>query len=134
VDKARQQQGLANITARAQRAGVDPAFAQAFFRDQLDESTDTQYALFARWQQVPPTGPTVDPKTVSRPERDRLTQSLIAALVQVQPLRTSPDCPLRVKQALSSWQQMPTYDASRSEAMRIAMSDVCASGGSEVAG
>src|SRR5258706_11561979 len=125
LDKARQQQGLANITARAQSAGVDPAFARAFFRDQLDESTETQRALFARWQQVPPTGATVDPKTVSRPERDRLTQLLIVALVRLQPLRAMPDCPLRVKQGLSSWKLMPTFDVSRSDAMRIALSHIC---------
>jgi chorismate mutase len=133
LDKARQQQGLANITAKAQRAGVDQDFARAFFQDQLNESTDIQYALFARWQQVPPTGASVDPKTVSRPERDRLTQSLIAALVRVQPLRTASDCPLRLNQAFSSWQQMSTYDASRAVAMNIALSHVCVSNGSVAA-
>jgi len=128
-DTPRERQLLSEVTTRARSAGIDPDFAQAFFQDQIDASKAAQRALFAQWKHVPPTGPAPDLKTVVRPQLDQLTQRLISALVQVEPVRATPDCPLRVTQTLANWKAMTHYDASRSAAMRLALSHVCATGG-----
>jgi chorismate mutase len=120
---------LSEVNTRATNAGIDPAFAQAFFQDQIDASKEAQRALFAHWKHVPPTEPAPDLQTVVRPQLDQLTQRLISALVQIEPVRATPDCPLRVTQTLANWKSMTTYDASRSASMRLALSHVCATGG-----
>lgn len=128
-DSPRERALLADVAEQAAHAGIDPAFAQAFFQDQIDASKDVQNALFERWRDAPPTAPGPDLATVTRPQLDALTKALIAALVRVQPLRATPDCPVRVARTLADWKAMTTYDASRSTAMRIALSHVCTSGG-----
>ena len=75
--------GLSVVAAAA--ANVDPAFARAFFQDQIDASKDVQNALFANWRSTrPPEGPAPDLATSTRPQLDRLTQSLVAGLARVQ--------------------------------------------------
>ncbi|WP_027803944.1 chorismate mutase [Paraburkholderia dilworthii] len=130
TDTPREQALLADVERRAAAANVDPAFARAFFQDQIDASKDVQNALFASWRATqPPREPAPDLAASTRPQLDRLTQSLVAGLARVQPLRAAPDCPTRVAQSLANWKSLTRYDSSRSNALTRALGHVCASGG-----
>lgn len=130
TDTPRENALLADVEKRATAVDLDPAFAHAFFQDQIDASKDVQNALFADWRSTrPPEGPAPDLAASTRPQLDRLTQSLIAGLARVQPVRATPDCPSRVAQALANWKSLTRYDAARSGALTRALGHVCASGG-----
>ncbi|CAD6509994.1 Secreted chorismate mutase [Paraburkholderia kirstenboschensis] len=130
TDTPREQALLADVEKRAAAANVDPAFARAFFQDQIDASKDVQNALFASWRATqPPQEPAPDLATSTRPQLDRLTQSLVAGLARVQPLRAAPDCPSRVAQSLANWKSLTRYDSTRSAALARALGHVCESGG-----
>ncbi|MFM0212152.1 chorismate mutase [Paraburkholderia sediminicola] len=130
TDTPRENALLADVEKRAVAANVDPAFAHAFFQDQIDASKDVQNALFADWRSTrPPEGPAPDLATSTRPQLDRLTQSLVTALARVQPLRTAADCPSRVAQSLANWKSLTRYDSARSSALTRALGHVCEAGG-----
>ena len=126
TDTPRENALLADVQKRAAAAGVDPAFARTFFRDQIDASTQVQQALFATWQSSqPPAGPAPDLATVTRPQLDRLTAQLIGALSRVQPTRAADDCPARVARAVANWKELTRYDSARADAMTRALGHVC---------
>ncbi|WP_322094542.1 chorismate mutase [Paraburkholderia bannensis] len=130
TDTPRENALLADVQKRAAAAGVDPAFARAFFRDQIDASTQVQQGLFANWRNSQaPSGPAPDLASVTRPQLDRLTGQLIGALARVQPTRTADDCPARVARAVANWKELTRYDSTRAEAMTHALGHVCQTGG-----
>jgi chorismate mutase len=130
TDAPREAALLDDVQKRANAAGVDPAYARAFFRDQIDASTEVQKALFETWRvSQAPTDPAPDLATVTRPQLDRLTVQLIGALARVQTLRTSDDCPTRVARAVANWKELTRYDSTRAAAMNHALGHVCESGG-----
>jgi len=130
TDTPRENALLADVEKRAVAANVDPAFARAFFQDQIDASKEVQNALFDTWRSTrPPEGPAPDLATSTRPELDRLTQSLVAGLARVQPLRTAQDCPSRVAQSLANWKSLTRYDSAHSSALTRALGHVCEAGG-----
>jgi chorismate mutase len=130
TDTPRENALLADVEKRAVAANVDPAFARAFFRDQIDASKDVQEALFANWRKgQPPEGPAPDLAASTRPQLDRLTQALIAGLARVQPLRTADDCPSRVAQSLANWKSLTRYDSTHASALTRALGHVCETGG-----
>lgn len=130
TDAPREAALLTDVQKRAAAAGVDPAFARAFFRDQIDASTNVQKALFESWRtSQPPTGAAPDLATVTRPQFDRLTGQLIGALARVQPLRASDDCPTRLARSMANWKQLTRYDSARAEALNQALGHVCEGGG-----
>ncbi|MGF6773304.1 chorismate mutase [Paraburkholderia sp. GAS199] len=130
TDTPRENALLADVGKRAAAANVDPAFARAFFQDQIDASKDVQNALFANWRATrPPEGPAPDLATSTRPQLDRLTQSMVAGLARVQPLRDAADCPSRVAQSLANWKSLTRYDATGSAALTRALGHVCETGG-----
>jgi chorismate mutase len=130
TDVPREQLLLAQIAKLAHSHHVDPAFAQQFFRDQIEASKDVQNALFAQWRETPPpAGAAPDLGSSTRPQLDRLTQSLLAALAQVEPQRNAADCPSRLAQSLADWKNITTFDAARSGALNRALGHVCTAGG-----
>lgn len=130
TDTPREAALLADVEKRAVAAQVDPAFARAFFQDQIDASKELQNALFAMWRGTrPPEEPAPDLATSTRPQLDQLTQSMIAALVRVQGLRTAPDCPTQVAQGVANWKTLTRYDSARSAALTHALGHVCEAGG-----
>lgn len=130
TDTPRENALLADVEKRAAAGNVDPAFARAFFQDQIDASKDVQNALFATWRSTQaPQGSAPDLATSTRPQLDRLTQSLVAGLARVQPLRAAPDCPSRVAQSLANWKSLTRYDSLRSSALTRALGHVCETGG-----
>jgi len=130
TDTPRENALLADVEKRAVAANVDPAFARAFFQDQIDASKDVQNALFDTWRSTrPPEGPAPELATSTRPQLDRLTQSLVAGLARVQPLRAAQDCPSRVAQSLANWKSLTRYDSAHSSALTRALGHVCEAGG-----
>ncbi len=130
TDAPRESALLADVERRAQRAGVDPVFARAFFQDQIDASKQVQSALFARWRtSAPPSGVAPDLATSTRPQLDRLTQALMTALARVEPSRHSDDCPTRLGHAVMNWKALTRYGAIDASALNTALAHVCASGG-----
>ena len=130
TDEPREAALLASVKIKAQDSGVDPAFAQRFFRDQIEASKDVQNALFANWRaaRAPEDSPP-DLATDTRPKLDRLTQSLIAALARVEPMRHADDCPLRLADSVARWKHLTRYDAALNTPLSRALSHVCAAGG-----
>jgi len=129
-DAPREAAVLNDARKRASTAGVDPEFARAFFRDQIDASTQVQTALFATWRaSQAPAAPAPDLATVTRPQLDRLAGQLVTALARVEPMRTSDDCPIRVANALANWKELTRYDSTRTEAMKHALGHICETGG-----
>jgi chorismate mutase len=130
TDTPREDALLADVQKRAAAAGVDPAFARAFFRDQIDASTQVQKSLFDTWRaSQPPATPAPDLATVTRPQLDQLTVQLIRALGRVQPLRSAPDCPTRVARSVANWKALTRYDSAHANAMNQALEHVCEAGG-----
>ncbi|CAM2193961.1 Chorismate mutase [Paraburkholderia kururiensis] len=130
TDAPREAALLADVEKRATAANVDPAYARAFFQDQIEASKIVQNALFENWRATrPPEGPAPDLATSTRPRLDQLTQSLIAGLARVQPVRSASDCPTRVARGIANWKSLTRYDAARAEALTKALQHVCASGG-----
>jgi chorismate mutase len=130
TDTPRENALLADVEKRAAAVNVDPAFARAFFQDQIDASKDVQNALFATWRSgQPPQEPAPDLATGTRPQLDKLTQSLVASLARVQPLRAAADCPTRVARSLANWKSLTRYDSVRSSALTRALGHVCETGG-----
>lgn len=130
TDQPREAALLASVEKKALAAGVDPAFAQRFFRDQIEASKDVQNALFANWRAArPPEGSPPDLGADTRPKLDHLTQSLIAALARVEPLRAADDCPLRLADSVSRWKHLTRYDSALNAPLSRALSHVCAAGG-----
>ncbi len=130
TDAPREAALLADVEKRARAGGVDPAFAHAFFQDQIEASKEAQTALFDKWRaSKPPEGPAPDLATSTRPALDRLTRSMIAALARVEPLRDAPDCPTRLARSVQNWKSMTRYDASEAAPLATALAHVCSSGG-----
>ncbi|AOJ02607.1 chorismate mutase [Burkholderia mayonis] len=134
-DPPREAALLADVERRAAANGVDPAYARAFFDDQITASKQVQNALFATWRATHgPERPTPDLATSTRPQLDRLTQSLIAALVRVAPLRDAPDCPSRLARSVANWKTLTRYDSGQKDALGTALSQVCTAGGASAVG
>ncbi|TKC91583.1 chorismate mutase [Trinickia terrae] len=130
TDAPREAALLADVEKSASAAGVDPAFARAFFQDQIDASKQVQNALFDAWQKTrPPEGAPPDLATSTRPQLDRITQSMIAGLARVQGMRDAPDCPSRVARSIANWKALTRYGATGSSALATALGHVCSTGG-----
>jgi chorismate mutase len=130
TDAPREAALLADVEKRARAAGVDPAFARAFFQDQIDASKEVQNVLFENWRIAgPPAGTPPELATSTRPQLDRLTQSILAALVRVQTLRDTPGCPTRIAHGIANWKTLTHYGATGTSALTTALGHVCAAGG-----
>ena len=76
---------LADLRARGERAGLDPAFTEAFFTAQFDAAKQIQADDFRRWK-AEGRGPFADAPDLAtelRPRIDELNTALIAALSRV---------------------------------------------------
>ena len=130
TDEPREAALLARIDVRAKAAGIDPAFARDFFRDQIEASKDVQNALFNNWRKSrPPEGTPPNLARDTRPQLDRVTNSLLSALARVEPLRHADDCPLRLADSIARWKHLTRYDSTQNAPLTRALSHVCVAGG-----
>ncbi|MGA7813230.1 chorismate mutase [Caballeronia sp.] len=130
TDEPREAALLARIDERARAADIDPTFAQQFFRDQIEASKDVQNALFDNWRKLrAPEGTPPDLARDTRPQLDRITDALLAALARVEPLRQTPDCQSRLADSVARWKHLTRYDSAQNAPLSRALSHVCAAGG-----
>jgi chorismate mutase-like protein len=91
-DAPREAQVIAALGHRAGELGVPPAWAEAFFRAQIEASKIAQNELFQGWDVFKrgefPDAP--DLATVTRPKLDRLTDQLLSALAENWPVLGDP--------------------------------------------
>ncbi|MCA7951308.1 chorismate mutase [Burkholderia seminalis] len=134
-DQPREAALLASVEQRAAQTGIDPAFARAFFEDQITASKDVQNALFATWRTTrPPEGTPPDLATSTRPALDQLTQKMLAGLAQAAPLRNAADCQARLARSIANWKTLTRYDSKQTQALDTALSHVCSAGGASAIG
>ncbi len=88
-DPVREQQILADVSARAVGLGLDPESVAAVFRDQIEANKVVQRGLYARWDAHPELRPTERPDLVKevRPILDRITTELLDALKATEGVR-----------------------------------------------
>ncbi|WP_306318312.1 MULTISPECIES: chorismate mutase [unclassified Streptomyces] len=128
-DPARERQILDDVAQRSTALGIDPAFAQSVFRDQIEANKVVQRGLYARWDVHPEQRPTERPDLAKevRPQLDRITTQLLDALREVAPTRTSPACePLLTAAALRD-AHARGFDALHLKGLARALPSVCAS-------
>jgi chorismate mutase-like protein len=91
-DAAREAQIISGLGQRANQLGVPQAWAERFFRAQIEASKTAQQELFQRWDVVKrgqfPDAP--DLATVTRPRLDRLTELLLHELAETWPVLSDP--------------------------------------------
>ncbi|MEB8342991.1 chorismate mutase, partial [Streptomyces endophyticus] len=128
-DPARERQILDDVAERSAGLGIDPAFAQSVFRDQIEANKVVQRGLYARWDAHPEQRPTERPDlaTEVRPQLDRITTRLLDALGEMAPTRTSAACgPLLTAAALRD-AHARGFDALHLKGLARALPSVCAS-------
>jgi len=130
ADPSRENALLNTVTQRAPGYGVDPQFARAFFRDQIEANKFIQQALITNWSQIPP-APEAAPDLAAsiRPKLDQLTLTILAALSRIEPLRHADDCPIRLAHSLTEWHRLNTSDPLHEQALERAMAHLCVKGG-----
>ncbi|MFI5659070.1 chorismate mutase [Streptomyces sp. NPDC051684] len=128
-DPAREKVILDDVAERSAGLGIDPAFAQAVFRDQIEANKVVQRGLYARWDAHPEQRPTERPDLAKevRPQLDRITTQLLDALREVAPTRASAACgPLLTAAALRD-AHARGFDALHLKGLAQALPSVCAS-------
>jgi chorismate mutase len=97
-DLAREREIVAAIGRQANAYGIEPAFAETFFRAQIEASKVVQHARIAQWRaarQAPFTD-APDLQRDIRPQLDRLTMELLTALAQAMPALRTPGAGARL--------------------------------------
>lgn len=86
-DPAREREIIETIGTQAANFGLEPAFAQEFFRAQIEASKIVQNERLAQWRasKQPPFNNVADLQRDIRPQLDRLTTEMLAALAQALP-------------------------------------------------
>lgn len=81
-DPGRERKVLEEVADRAAGRGVDPRWATAVFRDQIEANKAVQRGLYARWDVHPEERPTIRPDLDRdvRPALDRITTELLDGL------------------------------------------------------
>ena len=134
TDTPREQQLLADMSAKAQQQGVDPVFARSFFGDQIEASKMVQRSLLDQWRKEGATKQQAPDLATLRPKLDRIDSLLIPALSQIQPVRAQANCPSQLAESLANWKQLSSFDSSQSDALMQALQHICESGGVAVQG
>jgi chorismate mutase len=126
-DPAREQQLLDTVAGMSAQLGVDPAVAQAIFRDEIDGNKTVQYGLFDQWTAHPEQTPTEWPDltTVIRPELDKITTELMDQIKATSGLQVAPDCRSRLDRATKAVEQRRHLDALHRQALEQAVARVC---------
>ncbi|GAA1264878.1 chorismate mutase [Pseudonocardia aurantiaca] len=120
-DPAREQQVLDEVAAAAPGAGVEPAEATRFFRDQIEANKVVQRGLYQRWTAEPDLRPAQAPDLAAevRPRLDRLTTALLGGLRDAAGVRIpAASCDLAAGRT--------DLDALHRTALKVALRSVCA--------
>lgn len=126
-DPARERQILDDVAARSVGLGLDPDAVTAVFRDQIEANKLVQRGLYARWDAHPEQRPTERPDLAKevRPQLDRITTELLAALRDTEALRDGPSCAPRLRVAAVRSAYGHRLDALHGEGLVRALPSVC---------
>lgn len=126
-DPGREREVLATVAERAAGAGVDPGWAAAVFRDQIEANKAVQRGLYARWEAHPEERPADRPDlgTEVRPELDRITTELLAGLEGTREARGSATCGARLAVGGARAAHVRHFDRLHAEALAAAVRSVC---------
>jgi chorismate mutase len=126
-DPAREQQLLDTVAGLSTQLGVDPAVAQAIFRDEIDGNKTVQYGLFDLWTAHPELTPTEWPDltTVIRPELDQITTELMDQIKATQELQVAPNCHQKLGEAAAKIDHDRHLDPLHVRALNQALARVC---------
>jgi hypothetical protein len=119
-----------NMIKMAPHFGLSPDFADAVIRDQTAAGEQLQATLFAEWQHgAAPIQADASRYQSARGSLYQLSQSLLGALTQIEPLRDRDDCPLMLSQAITHWTtHMATLTSEERKALPVALAHVCRGG------
>ena len=97
-DAAREREIVDAIGVQAAVHNLEPAFAQEFFRAQIEASKIVQNARLAQWRasKQPSFDNVPELQRDIRPQLDRLTTAMLAALAQAMPALGTPDANARL--------------------------------------
>lgn len=97
-DPARERDIVAAIGTQAAAYGLEPAFAETFFRAQIEASKVVQHARIAQWRAAgqAPFADVPDLQRDIRPQLDRLTTEMLAVLAQAMPALRAPGADARL--------------------------------------
>ena len=126
-DPVRERQILEDVAARAVALGLDPDQVSAVFRDQIEANKLVQRGLYARWDAHPEERPTERPDLVKevRPQLDRITTEVLAALRETQGVRAGSSCLPRLSVAAARSAYGHRLDLLHMEGLRRALPSVC---------
>jgi chorismate mutase len=101
----REQQVVNAAAAEAARRGVSSELARAFVADQIEASKLVQIALIADWRRArrAPEEPRADLRAQLRPALDGLLPRFVDELQATRPQRETPDCRLRLADAIAHY-------------------------------
>ena len=119
-----------NMIKMAPHFGLSAEFADAVIRDQTKAGEELQATLFAEWQHGG-TPPQADASSYqsARGSLYQLSQSLLGALTQIEPLSDRNDCPMMLSQAITHWTtHMATLSAEQRKSLQTALAHVCRGG------
>jgi chorismate mutase len=124
-DPAREQQLLDTVAKTAPDLGVDPGEAGRFVRDQIEASKIVQRGLSAVWTTHPQQRPTTRPNltTQLRPQLNRITTDLLAALRASRAARHARSCPAELSTV--SHGAAGQLEALHRDALAVALRSVC---------
>ncbi|WP_343242872.1 chorismate mutase [Streptomyces sp. SID12501] len=126
-DPVREQQILADVSARAVGLGLDPEAVAAVFRDQIEANKVVQRGLYARWDAHPELRPAERPDLVKevRPILDRITNELLDALRETVGVRAGDLCEVRLVLAAGRSARGYRLDGLHVEGLGRAVPSVC---------
>ena len=124
-DPAREQQLLDTVAKTAPDLGVDPGEAGRFVRDQIEASKIVQRGLSAAWMTHPQQRPRTRPNltTQLRPQLNRITTNLLAALQASRAARHARSCPAELSTV--SHGAAGQLDVLHRDALAVALRSVC---------
>ncbi|AZF29861.1 Periplasmic chorismate mutase I precursor [Pseudomonas sp. R4-35-07] len=122
-DKKREQEVIASVVAQAPSYKLDPASTEQFFAAQIEANKLVQYTHLSDWQfqGKAPDDPRPDLIKQIRPRLDELQKRLLQQLADFTPLRTDPQCPQWLAEAVHE----PLNDPLRQLAMIRATAELC---------
>ncbi len=125
-DKAREQQVIDAVTTAAGESGVDPAYVERAFHDQIDATVAVEYGRFSDWKLDPASAPTAAPDlSDSRATIDALNRTMVSEIAGQWNSLHSPRCLLDLEAARGTVAAARSLDDVYQRALAFATRSYC---------